>query len=484
MPTISKYSESINSFPVSNELSPAVVAELHILESSSQTSKKNPQVACRSFTTEKCKNDSSRTVSSIVPISVRVSGSPEPSNNSKHQSAASSSSLKVATERAKTTQISTVPSLQVSSTANKYYVCNIIRHQSTLWTSYRLYLDHVMDLNSAGELVLESVKYFNNSTSGNSASIHESNNTGEQEESNPNKPPEQDKPPSTSSSASSRGLFLLGAKKLTTVSMSSQWYIWDSRVSAAADSKFWKEKNATGRVSVVKSSVQSSTSMSPSRMSIPRIYTGTLLGMSLPAMMPLLLTQQPSQPPWNPNQNLDGPEAVESTGDGEEPFASAALNTASSVGSKQSRNSGGNVEAVAISVNSRGADKLIHLTIVAPRTAQQALDSPPEDQLKGSSLQEEASGKPESGALAELEAVLRTNNQALIDCNKYLLLKSKQPRKILTQSGKGVHAVEFGKFSRVKEASRFLFQQLSNNIQYIRLNRLYSQKEFGDRFCL
>lgn len=144
---------------------------------------------------------------------------------------------------------------------NKYYVCNIVRHQSTLWTSYRLYLDHVMEISSTGELLPDSTSSFTYRHSNNMSNIIDSHSSNEIEVPSQSRSNDADKPSATSSTSinpsplnitnpvsSSRGIFLLGAKKLKSVSLSSQWCVWDSTVSPAADSKSWKEKNATGKV--------------------------------------------------------------------------------------------------------------------------------------------------------------------------------------------------------------------------------------------
>ena len=443
MPAISRYMDSINLHPINNDLSPVIAAELHILTS---PQKRLSNICGRTFTTQQTKDVKGELFqTSISPVSVQLSDSDFAIQRPPQE-------LAIPEETSPKNEKNPILPPKEYPNSKKYFVCNIIRHQSTLWTSYRLYLDHVMDLNSSGELLRDSANtmYFNS----NSSNLNDSYSSNENDES------QQHSKPIEQPQSNSRGLFLLGAKKLTTVSMSSQWHIWDSNVSATADSKLWKEKNATGRVSVARSTVLSSGGMSPSRQYTPRIYTGNLLSMSASAVMPLLyqkqiqgnLSQQQQQ------QQSDGledrsPEQADLTGDGEDCQPSASMS-----GTSKKRNSNNYSEAAAISVSSNGSDKLIHVVVVASRMTLSPADVNTHESDDSSSNKlsgDEPQLRYEGGALSELENVLRTNNQSLIDFNKYLLLRSKQPRKISTQNGKKeVHAVEFGKFNRVKEASR------------------------------
>lgn len=428
--------DSTNLHPINNELSPVVAAELDILLSSKKSSS---NILGRTFISEATKDAKGETFhSSILPISVQVSAVDNVVHRPQAELGVPVSKREETYSKDEKHHLS-APNESVNT--RKYFVCNIIRHQSTLWTSYRLYLDHVMDLNSSGELLRDSANtvYFSN----NASSLNESYSSNENDETQQHSQPPQ---------SNSRGLFLLGAKKLTTVSISSQWHIWDSNVSATADSKFWKEKSATGRVSVARSTVHSSGGMSPSRQSTPRIYIGNLLSMSASAVMPLLhLKQQQSEGVADDRS----PEQVDLTGqpgDGEDFQPSSSISM-----SGKKRSSNNYSEAAAISVSSNGSDKLIHIVVVAPRMSPSAAEVNGNDDSSATNktAADECQPRYEGGALSELENVLRTNNQSQIDFNKYLLLRSKQPRKISMQNGKKeVHAVEFGKFNRVKEASR------------------------------
>ena len=190
---------------------------------------------------------------------------------------------------------------------------------------------------------------------------------------------------------------------------------------------------------VTKSSSVSNTSLaSPARATIPKLYCGSL------AFPPAASTLK----------QRDSTEDV-LVEEGDESSPPAGLVAASNVAStkQQSQNSGSvfSTETIAIAVSSRGSDKLIQLTAVVPRPC--SVEETPKSIEENPSKSSNAISNDLQG---ELEAILRSNNQSLIDCSKYLLLRSKLPRKILTQNGKkGVHAVEFGKFSRVKEPSRF-----------------------------
>ena len=227
MPSITRYMDSTNLQPINNELSPVVAAELDILLS---FNKKSSNIFGRTFISEETKDAKGElSHGSILPISVQVSAV----ENEVHRP---QPELPILVSKREDTSSKDEKLLISSSSPNeylnskKYFVCNIIRHQSTLWTSYRLYLDHVMDLNSSGELLRDSANtvYFSNNTS----SLNESYSSNENDET-------QQHSKASEHQQSSRGLFLLGAKKLTTVSISSQWHIWDSNVSATADSKFW-----------------------------------------------------------------------------------------------------------------------------------------------------------------------------------------------------------------------------------------------------
>lgn len=450
MPSITRYMDSTNLQPINNELSPVVAAELDILMS---FKKKSSNIFGRTFISEATKDTKGDALhGSILPISVQVSAVENVAHRTQPELAIPISKRDETSLKDEKHLLSS-PSPNESLNSRKYFVCNIIRHQSTLWTSYRLYLDHVMDLNSSGELLRDSANtvYFSNNTS----SLNESYSSNENDET------QQHSKASEQSQFNSRGLFLLGAKKLTTVSISSQWHIWDSNVSATADSKFWKEKSATGRVSVARSTVYASGGMSPNRQSTPRIYIGNLLSMSASAVMPLLHLKQMQgnhlqQQQQQQSEGVDdrSPEQVDltgQTGDGEDFQPSSSISI-----SGKKRNSNNYSEAAAISVSSNGSDKLIHIVVVAPRMSPSAAEVIANDDSAASKTSfDESQPRYEGGALSELENVLRTNNQSLIDFNKYLLLRSKQPRKISTQNGKKeVHAVEFGKFNRVKEASR------------------------------
>lgn len=80
----------------------------------------------------------------------------------------------------------------------KYYLCSLRRYQSTLWTSYRLYLDGVKELTSTGDCV--NVQMLDSPA------------------------------------------MLLGAKRLKS-GISAQCFVWKTE-----DSKLWKEKNAIGKI--------------------------------------------------------------------------------------------------------------------------------------------------------------------------------------------------------------------------------------------
>jgi len=106
-----------------------------------------------------------------------------------------------------------------------------------------------MELSTSGEVLPDSV---NNITYGNSNAMSNVIDSHEIDASQSRSNDAEKVTVSTSINAvtSNRGLFLMGAKKLKSVTLSSQWYVWDSTVSPVADSKYWKEKSATGKVPV------------------------------------------------------------------------------------------------------------------------------------------------------------------------------------------------------------------------------------------
>lgn len=86
----------------------------------------------------------------------------------------------------------------LSKQNTKYYLCSFRRHQSALWTSYRLFLDGIKDFNAQGECI----------------------NIVQLE----------------------HPMMLLGAKKLKS-GISAQCFVWKTE-----DSKYWKEKLAIGKI--------------------------------------------------------------------------------------------------------------------------------------------------------------------------------------------------------------------------------------------
>ena len=90
------------------------------------------------------------------------------------------------------------------TSANTYFICTIQRHKSTLWTSYRLFIDSTQDISTAGSDFSGKV----------------------------NSPP----------------IMAFGARKLKS-GMSNQYLLWSS-----SDTKLWKEKNAIGKVQRLSSS--------------------------------------------------------------------------------------------------------------------------------------------------------------------------------------------------------------------------------------
>ena len=288
--------------------------------------------------------------------------------------------------------ITMIPSASRNSKIKgNYYMCSVRRHQSTLWTSYRMFLDGTKEMTSSGEL--------------------------------------------TNFQESEPGNMLLGAKKLKS-GISAQCFVWKT-----PESKGWKEKNAIGRI------VRSNT---------------TYLGMS-----------------FNGGSGAgDGAGTAEDTeggtsevgggatdwkeyGSGEtyEPSqfnatsatTPSALATSDGTGGAASGAGGGGVgTAIAIAVNSRGMDKLIHLTAVLAK-------------YTSSSVYTFESGD-DSQLVSELEGVLKNiqaagvSGTAVLDeaASKYVVMKSKLPRKVTsdTNGKKGIHTMAFSKESRVKSASR------------------------------
>jgi len=438
LPCISRYKDLV---PTPPNASPLVVAEMNY-DTYSQTVKLNSIGRCFSPSTETVDEIETSIRPKIGPLHINLPNNPVRDVVFKEElpiAGAENISSKTTTPMnndsghySQQSLPAQVPTAIDSFKPNQYYVCNIVRHPSTLWTSYRLYLDHVMELSSSGELLPDSantISYRNSNALSNNIDSHSSNEL----EASQSRSNDVDKLPAASTTinaaTSNRGLFLLGAKKLKSVTLSSQWCVWDSSVSAAADSKCWKEKNVTGKVFVTKSSSVNTTSLaSPARVSIPKLYSGSL---AFPSANPSL-------------KQRDSSEDVIAE-DGED----SSVVTSNVAASKQQSSSGFS-ESVAIAVSSRGSDKLIQVTAVVPRpcSAEEALKNIEENPNKNINVNN-------NDLQGELEAILRSNNQSLIDCSKYLLLRSKLPRKILTQNGKkGVHAVEFGKFSRVKEPSR------------------------------
>lgn len=293
-----------------------------------------------------------------------------------------------------------------------YYMCSVRRHQSTLWTSYRMFLDGTKEMTSSGELA-------------------------NYQESEP-------------------GNMLLGAKKLKS-GISAQCFVWKT-----PESKGWKEKNAIGKI------VRSNT---------------TYLGMALnggsgagdagtadageeteAAGGAVDWKEFGSGETYEPTQFNTATAATTSATGASAPLTSEGGGGVSSASAAAAGNGGGAGAAIAIAVNSKGMDKLIHLTAVMAKSPSNNTGGAATAAVGGSSSFNFDSVDDGQQLVTELEGVLKNIQAAGVSATsvldeaaaKYVVMKSKLPRKVTSDANgkKGIHTMAFSKESRVKSASR------------------------------
>ena len=340
--------------------------------------------------------------------------------------------------------------LRVNSNSGRiiYQLCSVRRQQTALWSSYKMYADGTKEFDAAGVLV---------STSMNEVPV-----------------------------------LLFGAKKFKG-GAAAQSLVWN-----LADVKLWKEKSAVGKISKQSSNM----------------YYGTLLpgpasdALSIPSPVDTevgnLSTTDSGDAVRNGSKNGSISEAVPPGGHGDvsmgiaESAATASSPTSAGTlprvaSSRWTFRGAGSAQppahpsssastvvsaaaavaiqesSIAVCVNCKGMDKLIHLSGLAARststtplsrkaslTGEQQSQSDT-DTDNGSKLSVSTLLAPlgEQSMLEHLEAMHR-DELSLQDSEQLGLvqLRSKLPRKIPTAGGKTMHSVAFGRESRVRAASR------------------------------
>ncbi len=207
--------------------------------------------------------------------------------------------------------------------------------------------------------------------------------------------------------------MLLGAKKLKS-GISAHCLVW-----RAEDSKAWKDRNACGKISRSNST-----------------YTGS------PIVSDAALTSDSGSSALPPDGDLNGGDPI-SEGDRSTPIPTDGAVTVSESATPHLSVSIGR-ESVVTAVSSRGADKLIHLTAVVPAVHSESPHSV-------------GAGPVEAAvSVTELESALRAMGDPKAAENpRFVYLRSRLPRKVASMgSKKGLHALAFGKESRVRSASR------------------------------
>lgn len=299
-----------------------------------------------------------------------------------------------------------------SSSIKIYYLCSLRRNQSALWTTFRLFLDGTKELNiSTGEL------------------------TNFQQFDTP--------------------IFLFGTKKLKS-GISAQCFIWRS-----ADSKYWKEKYAVGKIT------RNDT-----------FYQG--LPMPLNQIQAALAEMSASNATSSSTNSVGGVSGNNSTLEidvtnltSRQSFSVPSSQSTSGPFSTAELMHGG---PIAIVINSRGMEKLIHVTAVLPlssRMANTEISSGTASPTGHSSNSIAASlislvsedhtpSNSYNALLMEMETVVK--NPALStpsNIHRLQVLRSKLPRKLYSSGNSSaisgarpLHGVAFGKESRVKAPSR------------------------------
>lgn len=311
----------------------------------------------------------------------------------------------------------------------KYYLCSFRRNQSTLWTSYRLYLDGVKEMNGQGECV---------------NTVH------------------LDQP-----------IMLLGAKKLKS-GISAQCFVWKTE-----DAKLWKEKSAIGKL----------TRNANTYMGIPFLNQTTSEPTAKPSEVAADSPDSASSPEGESEMASSSVPSTTSDRDPVEPSTTGSKGSFDATVEDSSLMSrtinrdlleGG---PVGIAVQTKGQEKLIQLTI--------AIVKPPARTLLASGSQESLLSELEQLAKNPIGFTATTPSSTLdtgttaasaasTGSPPYLVLRSKLPRK-LNESGEpsatvtngagertastvsngaattaslSQFGVTFGKASRIRYASR------------------------------
>lgn len=311
----------------------------------------------------------------------------------------------------------------------KYYLCSFRRNQSTLWTSYRLYLDGVREMSGQGEYV----------------------NTVQLEQ----------------------PIMLLGAKKLKS-GISAQCFVWKTE-----DAKQWKEKSAIGKL----------TRNANTYMGIPFLNQTTSEAATKPSEVVVVDAPESVSSPEGesdvalssvPSTTSDR-DPVEITTTGSKGSFDGSADDSSLMSRTINRDllEGG---PVGIAVQTKGQEKLIQLTI--------AIVKPPARALIASGSQESLLSELEQlvknpiGFTATVPSTVENSASAATAAPAgsppYLVLRSKLPRKLsesgepsaTSSNGAGERAapavlnggaatasssqfgVTFGKASRIRYASR------------------------------
>jgi len=349
--------------------------------------------------------------------------------------------------------------LRVNSNSGRviYQLCSVRRQQTALWSSYKMYADGTKEFDAAGALL---------STSMNEVPV-----------------------------------LLFGAKKFKG-GTAAQSLVWN-----LADVKLWKEKAAVGRITKQASnmyygSLLPGPASASDALSIPSPVARSPSAQSVDTDVGNALTSDSGEPVRSGSKNSSISEAVPPGGHGDmgvgiaESVVTATSPTSSgtlprvtssrwtfrgagsapppahptSSGSTTVVSAAAAVavqeSSIAVCVNCKGMDKLIHLSGLAARVtsttplsrkASLTGEQSDTDTDNGSKLSVSTLLAPmgEQAMLEHLEALQRDElSLPETELLGLVQLMSKLPRKIPTAGGKTMHSVAFGRESRVRAASR------------------------------